>query len=243
MNINLNNININTLYEFMHKFYGYGNLNAKFWFIGMEEGGGNDIDELHKRISAWNENGQRLLEDVVSYHVRIGMPHFFEINGNEPVRIQRTWGQLIRILLLAKNENATTENVRDYQRYSLGRDDDHSETCLMELMPLPSPNINNWIYGQLQGIETRAEYFNNISPLRIKKLKKLIDEHPGKIILFYGKSYIDRWRHIIGSDLKVDNGFMWFKKNSLFIVINHPCRISNEYCQNVATFIRNSIGW
>ncbi|HBL52898.1 MAG TPA: hypothetical protein DDZ34_02320 [Syntrophaceae bacterium] len=243
MNINLNNININTLYDFMHKFYGYGNLNAKFWFIGMEEGGGNDIDELHKRISAWNENGKKLLEDVVSYHIHIGMPHFFEKNGNKKVRIQRTWGQLIRILLLSKGINATMEHIRAYQTCSLGRADDHSETCLMELMPLPSSSTNDWIYGQFQGIETRVKYFENISPHRINKLKELINENPKKIILFYGKSYIDRWRHIIGSDLKVDNGFMWFKKNSLFIVINHPCRISNEYCQNVATFIMNSIGW
>ena len=29
--------------EFAHNFYGYGNYGGQFWFIGMEEGGGELI--------------------------------------------------------------------------------------------------------------------------------------------------------------------------------------------------------
>ena len=32
--------------EFAHQFYGYGNYDGRYWFIGMEEGGGNSFAEV-----------------------------------------------------------------------------------------------------------------------------------------------------------------------------------------------------
>ena len=34
------------LESYMTGFYGYGNESALYWFIGLEEGGGNSLDEI-----------------------------------------------------------------------------------------------------------------------------------------------------------------------------------------------------
>lgn len=35
----------------MHHFYGYGNYQADYWFVGMEEGGGDTFDKVSKRLA------------------------------------------------------------------------------------------------------------------------------------------------------------------------------------------------
>jgi hypothetical protein len=39
----------------MRGFHGYGNLGAKYWFIGLEEGGGTSLDEVRLRLKTWDE--------------------------------------------------------------------------------------------------------------------------------------------------------------------------------------------
>jgi hypothetical protein len=47
------------LQEFMSNFYGYGNYAAPYWFIGMEEGGGDTIEEITRRLTVWDQRGRR----------------------------------------------------------------------------------------------------------------------------------------------------------------------------------------
>ena len=53
--------------EFVQNFYGYGDYSGQFWFIGMEEGGGNSFAEVVKRLDTWARRGRRELEDVAEY--------------------------------------------------------------------------------------------------------------------------------------------------------------------------------
>jgi hypothetical protein len=39
------------LEEFITNFYGYGKLKSDYWFVGMEEGGGENIDEIIARLN------------------------------------------------------------------------------------------------------------------------------------------------------------------------------------------------
>lgn len=41
------------LKTFMSRFYGYGSWSAKYWFIGMEEGGGDSEEEIERRMMTW----------------------------------------------------------------------------------------------------------------------------------------------------------------------------------------------
>jgi hypothetical protein len=50
--------------DFAHRFYGYGNYGGPFWFVGMEEGGGDSSEEIARRLSAWAARGRCELEDA-----------------------------------------------------------------------------------------------------------------------------------------------------------------------------------
>lgn len=80
---------------FTQRFAGYGNAQAPVWFIGMEEGSGQSLAELRRRVEAWAERGCRTLEDLPSYHHAIGLPRHFV----SPWPLQRTWTPLLRFLL------------------------------------------------------------------------------------------------------------------------------------------------
>lgn len=66
------------LTEFMNKFYGYGNFATPYWFIGMEEGGGDSFEEVAQRLTVWKQRGRRELEDVADYHMALGITHPFD---------------------------------------------------------------------------------------------------------------------------------------------------------------------
>ncbi|WP_414575733.1 hypothetical protein [Anabaena sp. CCY 9402-a] len=42
-------------------FYGYGNYQGKYWFIGMEEAGG-DFQDVNHRINIWANRGKKEIE-------------------------------------------------------------------------------------------------------------------------------------------------------------------------------------
>lgn len=129
------------LEEYMQAFYGYGNYSGHYWFVGLEEGGGNRVEETVSRIKGWKDRGGKELEDLMERNSIGGGSKFFR---DSPVA-QTTWKQLIRILLAAQGGQATLTDVKLYQRDHLGRRND--DTCLLELLPLPSPSTNNWVYG------------------------------------------------------------------------------------------------
>ena len=162
-------LNDQILAAFMESFYGYGNYQARFWFIGMEEGGGETIADISKRLKAWDERGRNELEDVAGFHKDIGINHLF----NKHPELQPTWKQLIRIVLTATEQGNDTESIRTYQEKLLGRTD--GDTCMLELFPLPSPNTSTWLYGDNSSISyltDRKTYRKRLANLRIADLKK-----------------------------------------------------------------------
>ena len=65
----MNTILTDTLLQhFMSTFYGSGNYFGEYWLIGMEEGGGNDLDQVSKRLTAWVELGETELVDIFRFH-------------------------------------------------------------------------------------------------------------------------------------------------------------------------------
>lgn len=65
------------LEDFMDRFYGYGNYQGDYWFIGMEEGGGSSFEDIDKRLKTWKKRGRRELEDVAEYHIEMGITSLF----------------------------------------------------------------------------------------------------------------------------------------------------------------------
>src|ERR1035437_1687295 len=147
--------------QFMTSFFGFGSFEAEYWFIGMEEGGGSSLEEASNRLATWEKGGEKELEDVRAYHEALNLNRYF----SDPVALQPTWTQLIRIYLVSNGLPDKIENIKAFQKEELGRK--VGNTCLLELMPLPSPGTNRWNYAQwsdLPGLHTRKLYLETIRP-------------------------------------------------------------------------------
>lgn len=219
---------------FMNEFYGYGNYQGDYWFIGMEEGGGNDCYEIDKRLCAWDKLGQPELADLYQFHHLIGITHFFQ----PPVKLQTTWAKLIRILLCLQKKSPSIQDIRDYQSACLGRSD--GETCLLELLPLPSPSINHWIYSDcfdLPELTNRQTYECHYVPQRVAHLQQRISQYKPKLVVFYGTKYIHHWQNIANISLINSSSagiHVGCNNHTVFIAIKHPVArgVSNAYfCQ------------
>jgi hypothetical protein len=135
------------LESYADTFYGYGTYSAKYWFIGIEEGGGGSIPEIERRVSCWLNRGGHELEDLVEYHSAIGVTRWFD-----PVpKLQPTWRQLIRVLLAAKSGD-DREAIRRYQASKLGRWT--GQTCLIELLTVSLAIA--WAVAVFTGVQSPA---------------------------------------------------------------------------------------
>ena len=214
-------LNQNVLSAFMNTFMGYGDFNADTWFIGMEEGGGNSIEEVQIRIGTWAERGGRILEDCAEYHHAIGAGHLF----TPPLRkAQKTWDWLMRAQLFSegKAHDVVASKVMQGERWLRCG----SKTCGIELMPLPSPNTNVWHYNEFSNdpiLRNRASYYAAIRPKRIAAIKDTIDKYKPRNVVFYGKTYQTHWQQIVGTDFIEADGLHIAQSGSTsFICTMHP---------------------
>jgi len=232
-------LNDELLEDFMQGFYGYGTFQAPIWFVGMEEGGGGSFEEIRRRLAAWDTLGRHALEDVVEYHKMFGVERFW----NEPVVLQPTWASIIRVLLGSRGLSPTTEEVKTFQRETLGRA--NSGTCLIELLPLPSPNTATWLYASLSSLpklQSRKTYLTYYSPLRIQQIQALIAEYRPPIVVFYGLGYLPLWQAVADNALRPSEpaGFyMGHHGSSTFVAIKHPASrgVANSYFDSVGQLI------
>ncbi len=174
----------------MRRFFGYGSWDAKLWFVGMEEGGGESMDEIERRLKSWDRRDD--LADLAQYQAAIGEMRWCSNRAT----IQRTWGKLIHIALTAKGQPADTESVRRYQRDRFGRHG--GDEAVIELLPLPSPSTSEWLY-QSSGIPTlasRKRYQDSIQPMRISAIRERIAKHRPEAVIFYGIGYKAQWEAI-----------------------------------------------
>ena len=216
--------NDSLLADYMGGFWGYGNLSGDYWFVGMEEGGGDSFEEVNQRISQWNKRGRNSFEDLYEYHKDINVPKWFQ----KKAPLQSTWNRLIRVMLATKGEVPERELVRSYQLEKLGRS--NGEVCLLELLPLPSPSLNHWMYSEHTDIpllSSREEYTQKVGVIRAKKITELILEYQPKIVMFYGIGYLDWWQKVADTKLTsktLHNKAAYFGKleNTAITITQHP---------------------
>lgn len=234
-------INDNLLEQFITTFYGSGNYSGDYWFVGMEEGGGNTLERVEKRLNTWQKLGGNELVDLYDFHIGINYPDYFR----DPVKPQRTWMQQARIILASKGRTSSLEEVKAYQRDYLGRRT--KETCLLELLPLPSPNTNIWNYNKwsvLPYLQNRKSYKEYCLPWRSEHIYIQIRTHHPKLVVFFGKSYYSYWRQIAGSQVtfRDESGFLTGNSdNTIFIICKHPAAkgVTNAYYEEIGITCRN----
>ncbi len=178
--------------ERIKHFWGYGNLNAPYWFIGMEEDYNAETEDLYKRFKA--SEGKQIC-DVADLKIDIGSYSLFA----EGAPLNRTYRRLIQMMLYAETKkHPDTEALRNFQINKLGRSD--SNNAILELMPLLSKSINpkDWLYAEtgIEGLTSRKDYLETYKDKRIQALSSLIEQHKPKYVICYSLSYQEDWKQL-----------------------------------------------
>lgn len=235
--INLTMLNDQLLEAFMSGFYGFGNYHAPYWFIGMEEGGNAEEEDIAKQLDIWNKWGRNELLDVIKYAHEIGFTQWY---GDRPI-LQRTWRNLIRVFLIAEGKPSDNETMRQYQKTIWGTEG--GETCIVELLPLPSPDTNLWLYKDISTLPyliSRNTYREYIVGSRIAHLQNNIMRYQPQAVVCYGSGYDSYWKRIANVDAwkKSPEGVSYNVSNTtIFVATKHPTRSTNEHFHNIGKLI------
>ncbi len=227
-------INPQLLTDYMSRFVGFGDRSAPVWFVGLEQGGGENLAELERRLEAWYDLGAGSFADLRHYCERIGERRW---HGPSP-RIQPTLGKLVRLVLAAQGQATDPESVRRHQAETFGCTAGGS--VIGELMPLPSRNISEWIYSSLSavpGLESREAYLRRYRPVRLALLQRAIRGAGPKAVVFIGTSETETWSEVVGQRfVQGPGGAGWCEVGlTRFVVLTHPTAYGakNAYFEEV----------
>lgn len=215
------------LSKFIDSYFGYGNLDSPYWFIGKEEGGEKDLEGNFKRILAWGKFGTPTVDNI-AYH------QFLGFSEKQLATIQPTYTKIIQILLELEGRDSIDKEARkQYQRYEFSRAD--SNHCAIELMPMASRSTGLWLWEEVfynyYGLKNRQNYFEQLASKRAKTLKELLKKHQPKLVVFYSTDakYRLHWSDIAGSEkwnwepFTKKHKFGWVQNNTtLFVITPHP---------------------
>ncbi len=233
--------------KYLEVFFGYGRWSAPIWFVGIEEAGGRTERELEQRLAVWAARGRKELEDA---------PACYPVSGHrgwhgEDAKIQPTRKQLIRLLLLARGECADDKAILAYQSAQLGSF--AGDTCLTELLPLPSPDTATWNYGRwsdLEQLRSRQSYMARMLAPRAAVLKRRCADYQPSVVIFYGlelpdgTSLLPFWSRIAGGwfDQAIERKkILLFRQNhkTFFFATRHPACESRDYFSEIGAFLRD----
>ena len=186
------------------------------------EGCTGGVAEVADRLRLWDERGRRELEDVDIFDASPDLGKWF--TPRPP--LQPTWRGLIRLILSAEGRATDAEAARAYQGTQLGRRT--SNNCILELMPLPSPSIGDWMYGVCSTrpeLRDRQTYLAQVAAVRIEHLRRRIHEHRPKAVICYSQSYQTWWEQIAGARFGAagpSSVQMIQADDTVFVMTKHP---------------------
>lgn len=216
---------VKLLKDYINTFYGYGRwAKSNFWFVGIEEGGGNEFESVNDRLRGWKALGGKSLVDKDKLH------EYFSCNYDRFTHKSATWQALITTKLSFENKSTEKNEICLMKGNDWGQL--HSNNLLIELFPLPSPKTGDWKYEGENWVDTdiafkylknRKVYHAELRDQRINYLKNKIEKHRPKVVLFYGLSMKEYWNEIIGTDLLQAIDVIPSKQKTKFIKINNIC--------------------
>ena len=179
--------------ERIKNFWGYGNLDSPYWFIGMEEGYNEDNEVLLDRFTA---TAHMQTCDIYD-DLKVDPGHVYWFEDGAP--IQPTYRRLIEMMIYAETgSHPDKEAIREFQIKQLGRK--QSDHALLELMPLPSKSIaeKDWLYTNsgVEGLSSRKDYLETYKFERTEALRNLIEKYKPKYVICYSLSYQEDWQQL-----------------------------------------------
>jgi hypothetical protein len=195
------------LKHWIDTFYGYGSWQARFWFIGHEEGGGDLPEDVAERVDYFLRThpikNEATLCDIRELSRQVAFRwagpkagkystlHDYRFGKNA---VQNTvWKNLTAFLY--GYENTKIPDLLAYQRRNFASPSKHYE-ALISLYPLPSPHNHAWYYSWLdipamEFLKTRKQYEENLYQQRIQMILSNINKHKPEVVLMYGMTDIN----------------------------------------------------
>lgn len=195
------------LRHWVDHFYGYGSWDARFWFVGYEEGGGDLPEEVAEKFDYFydvhaSETGATLC-DIRELYKRVA----FRIEGpkadlytnryeyrfdNNAVQ-HGVWKNLISFVHGYSNE--ALPDLLAYQK-DLFASPSAQREALIQLYPLPSPHNHAWYYSwldlpQFPFLKSRTLYQQHVYEDRISHILQNIVAHRPEVVLMYGMENIN----------------------------------------------------
>ena len=173
------------LRDYADAFHTYGELSNPVWFLGLEEGGGETLDEARRRILRWDASGRENTWSLTSPDLaEAHRDSPFLRRTGKPAKLQTTWSNQLRVLLGMGREPSSNDRVRYLQTSAHGQL--RGPTCLMELFPLPCPNAGAWVYGDVPHdpatdgpnvFATKRAYREHYLSRRLDAIAALVEKH------------------------------------------------------------------
>jgi hypothetical protein len=210
----------NVLKHWIENFYGYGSWQAKFWFIGYEESGGDvpeevadkinyfykvhasandgplcDIRELYRHVAPPTRNasvGKAAPSRATAANANL-FANRYEYRFDSGAVQHGVWKNLIAFVHGYRNEQLP--DLLAYQKQAFASSSAHNE-ALIQLYPLPSPHNHAWYYSwldlpQLGFLKSRALYQEHLYQRRMNSILSNITTHKPEVVLMYGMDNIN----------------------------------------------------
>jgi len=196
-------------------FLFYGDPEAPYWFLGLEEGyqppEDRPIDDVIRSLSKKADKQRR--QGKVSLRAFVKPSKYLPpIDPNAApsgadVKYQPTWGGYIKLLFAIENANAGKampwhlRDVRRYQKYRLGSLEqpkggktEMPSSCLMELFDLPcNRRLGRWPYAKLADrkglayLKTHKSYRDRVLGDRVALLLAHARLHRPEFLICFGE--------------------------------------------------------
>jgi hypothetical protein len=198
------------LAHWIDTFYGYGSWQARFWFVGFEESGGDAPEEVAEKINylyATQTTGPTLCDIRELYKqvaFRIEGPRaekfatFYDHRFGPLATLHGMWKNLIAFVHGYQNQDLP--DLLTYQQNSFASPKGKSE-ALIQLYPLPAHN-HAWYYAwldmpELPFLKSRSLYRDRLYPTRIQTILKNMRTHKPELVLMYGMENINELKKSI----------------------------------------------
>ena len=208
-----------TLRHWIDHFYGYGSWDAKIWFVGYEEGGGDLPEDVADRLDYFYQHHDKAREPTLCdirelyKHVtaRVDGPKagvfktLYDYRFGPKATQHGAWKNLIAFRFGFRGTKAP--DLLKYQANSFTKDD----FALINLYPLPSPHNHAWYYSwldmpQLSFLKSRKLYEESVYEKRTQDLLNKIKTHKPEIVVMYGMSNIIDLKNSFASKFRMVKG-------------------------------------
>jgi hypothetical protein len=194
------------LKHWIQHFYGYGSWQARIWFIGYEESGGDVPEDVAERINYFYRNHKSsapALADIRDLYRHVSaradgpratlFKTLYDYRFGSKAILHGAWKNLIAFAHGYKNKKVP--DLSAYQKKSFVLLSAEQE-ALISLYPLPAPHNHAWYYSWLdlpgfRFLKSRTEYHDHVYASRINTILANISHFRPDIVVMYGMNNIE----------------------------------------------------